>query len=421
MERVNLFNPFNRPESGAEDRLTWAFLVTLKYDPMLQEFVRKLVEDGLPRDFLSPFAHWRDGGIWEPAHVSTQTGRIQSCPHFLVSVLLTDERIREEITVDWSDRAARYDGVIEYPDGLTLILENKPSHENVWEEQLCPSMDSFPDGIDGIKLFGSAICLEWSEVLEGVLRYTDSTMPSFTNLEIARDFLSFVEEYHPMLTPYRTFALCGDNREALNRRIARLVAKMAGMLPDVEDGGDHLYRSIKIAQRIFFEVHDAEGQPWKLRVSMWPASTAAQAHAFRSTVQRSAFLSLNEQGWGVRPNLNFAFPMGRKILWVSSPCGTQEYLDYFFSGENRFAQKREHELPDYIDEWEANNIIDPEGRGKIDGLRAGKPYLNVNPEFMVYRDWDRDTVIELEGQGELEAHIIRALAIPLKTWGETLP
>lgn len=421
MERVNLLNPFDRPQPEAEDRLTWAFLVTLKYDPLLQDFLRKLVQDRLPQDFLLPFERRRDDNLWQPAHVSTQTGWIQSSPEFLVSVLLTNECMKEEISVNWSDRVARYDGVIEYASGLTLIIENKPFHGNVRKEQLCPSRGSFPDGIDGVKLHDSAICLEWSEVLEGVLGCTGSSMPSFSNREIARDFLSFVEEKHPTLTPYRTFDLCGDNREALNRRITRLVAEIAGMLPGVEDGGDYLYRPGKIAQRIGFWVHPPEGQPWRLRVGMWPASTATQANAFRQTVQRNAFLALNEQEWNVQPNLNFAFPMGRKLLWVNSPCGTRDYLDYFFSGENRYAQKREDELPHYINEWQGHDIIDPDGRRKIDCLRAGKPYLNVNPEFMVYRDWNGNAVIELEDQEELEAHIIQALAIPLETWGETLP
>ena len=215
MDRVNLFNPFG-PRPDFEDRLTWAFLVTLKYDPFLQNFLRELVESRLP------FKPREDGNIWEPTRVSTQTKWIESSLILLVSVLLTDKCMQEEIKVGWSDREPRYDGVVDYPNGMTLVIENKPHHGNVWEGQLCPSRASFPDGIDDVTLHDSAICLEWSEVLEGVLRYTNSPMPSFSNREIARDFLSFVEKIHPMLTPYRTFGLCGDRSEALERRITRL-------------------------------------------------------------------------------------------------------------------------------------------------------------------------------------------------------
>ena len=84
MDRVNLFNPFERPSDQHEDRLTWAFLVALKYDPYLQDFLRKLVESRFSpeehRDYsniLEP-AH-----VWEPAHISTQTKWIAPSPTFL--------------------------------------------------------------------------------------------------------------------------------------------------------------------------------------------------------------------------------------------------------------------------------------------------------------------------------------------------
>ena len=416
MDRVNLFNPFG-PRPDFEDRLTWAFLVTLKYDPFLQNFLRELVESRLP---LKPR---EDGNIWEPTRVSTQTKWIESSPILLVSVLLTDKCMQEKIKIGWSDREPRYDGVIDYPNGMTLVIENKPHHGNVWEGQLCPSKASFPDGIDDVTLHDSAICLEWSEVLEGVLRYTNSPMPSFSNREIARDFLSFVEEIHPMLTPYRTFGLCGERSEALERRITRLVDEIAE-LSGVENGGGYLYRPGKIAQRIHFWVHTPEGEPWRLRVGLWPASTATQANAFYKAIQKGnnkgEFLSLNgQEEWQVDPNLNFSF-RGTKLLWVSSPGGTADYLDYFFSGERPYGRKQWNELVPLIQQWGHQGIIGPEDQDRIEHVRGNRTTLDVNPEFFIYRDWDRDTVMRLEDQEQLPADIIDALIAPLKAWGETL-
>ncbi len=68
MDHTNLFNPFNSLPPEHENRLTWAFLVALKYNPRLQNFFRDLVESKLPfkaRDHNSNF--------WEPPRVSTQT------------------------------------------------------------------------------------------------------------------------------------------------------------------------------------------------------------------------------------------------------------------------------------------------------------------------------------------------------------
>ena len=136
MARVNLFNPFSSLPPGHENRLTWAFLVALKYAPLFQNFFRELVEAKLPQ------GDREHSNFWEPARVSTQTKGIESFPSRLVSILLTNETIGH-ISIKWSDRDPVYDGVIEYPDGLTLIVENKLSHGNVWREQLCPSRSSF--------------------------------------------------------------------------------------------------------------------------------------------------------------------------------------------------------------------------------------------------------------------------------------
>ena len=418
MDRVNLFNPFgSRPDY--ENRLTWAFLVTLKYDVTLQNFLRELVESHLPRNPRE------DENIWRPARVSTQTKWIDSSTTPLISVLLTDEPMVEEIKVKWSPRRDPiYDGVIEYPNRMTLIIENKPYHGDVWREQLSPNKDSFSGDIDDDTLHDLAICLEWSEILEGVLKYTESHMPSFGNREIASDFLSFVGQFHPELTPYRSFRLCNDRPEALRKRTIRVTDDLVTVMGSdsdkhVESKGNYLARPGKIAARVYIHTH-SEGQLWGLRVTLYPASTAKQADRFRKTVRREEFLALNDHEWTVVPNLNFSF-RGTKLLWVTSPCGTPDYLDYFFSGKRPYGRKQwDEELMPLIEQWEKQGIIGPEDNNRIKHVRGNKTTLDVNPEFAVYREWDRDTVMRLEEQGQLAAHIIDALAVPLATWGETL-
>ena len=220
MDRVNPFDPFG-PSPEHEDRLTWAFLLIIKYDPFLQILLRERIEAHLP------FGHREYHDTWEPVRVSTQTKWIDSTTTPLVSVLLTDEPIQEKIEVKWLNREPRYDGIIEYPNRMTLIIENKPHHKDMWKQQLSPNRCSFPGEIDNDTLHGSAVCLEWPELLERILRYTESNLAPFGNRETARDFLSFVEEFHSMLTPYRTFRLCGNRRASLDKRTIRLMDDIA--------------------------------------------------------------------------------------------------------------------------------------------------------------------------------------------------
>ena len=191
-----------------------------------------------------------------------------------------------------------------------------------------------------------------------------------------------------------------------------------------EHGGDHLCRAGKIARRIDFTVLAAEGEPWLLRASLRPAGTAAQANAFHDTLQagnrRAGLLFLDGyDGWHVEPNLNFAF-IGRKLVWAESPCGLPGYLGYFFSEVRPYGRRRRDEWATLIWEWEREGITGPQDGERIREALGDRPFMDVIPEFRVYRGWERDTVTGLEKEGRLAAHVRDALAVPLAAWGETL-
>ena len=79
------------------------------------------------------------------------------------------------------------------------------------------------------------------------------------------------------------------------------------------------------------------------------------------------------------------------------------------------------ELLPLTETWECPGLISLMDREKIKSeSRTNRKYLNVNPEFSVSREWDPDTIIRLEEQEGLEAHIMDALAMALATWGEEL-
>lgn len=409
MAHANLLKPFSSLPPQHENRLTWALLVALKYDPLLQNLLRELVESKLPPEDRE------HRNFWEPARILTQAKQIDRSTSRLVSVLLTDETI-QDIRVRWSDRDAVYDGVIEFPDGLTLIVENKPSRGNVWEEQLSPSRSSFSGDVHEGLLHDSAICVEWSEVLERVLKYADSGVPPFSNREISLDLLSFVEEFHPDLTPYRTFGLCGHRPQALRRRTRALLDALASRT-GLESRDDwYLFRPGKIAERVGVGAEpDAT-----LKVNLWPADTVRQARRFYEEVDRSAFFGLD--GWEVRPNLHFSF-MNTHLIWAETTWPIDRYFDYFADGQSQmYGQMNEAKLVPLVEQWGDEGLITCEDRAEIEGQfnSTKRETLNVIPGFSVSRVWNLNAVIELEERGELEVAIINALATPLKSWGETL-
>ncbi|MDE0205684.1 MAG: hypothetical protein OXP66_06635, partial [Candidatus Tectomicrobia bacterium] len=257
----------------------------------------------------------------------------------------------------------------------------------------------------------------------GVLRCTCAAPPPLGNRELVEDLLSLVEETRPALMPCRTFELCGDVQEALERRTRRLVGDVAG-LAGVEHGGDHLCRAGEIAPQIGFTVLAADGEPWLLRATLRPAGTAARANALHDALQAgnrwAGFLFLDGyDGWHVDPNLNFSF-LGRKLAWARSPCGLPGYLGHFFSEVRPYGRRRRDEWAALFREWECAGIILPQDGERIREALGGRPFMDVIPEFRVYRDWERDAVIALEKDGRLAAHVSDALDTPLAAWGETL-
>ncbi len=415
MERANLFNPFCTLPLEHENRLTWAFLVALKCDPLLQNFLRELVErNSSNQGCLLKSESIRS--IWEPARVSTQTKGIDSKTRRLVSVLLTDGGI-ESTKVGWSDRDAVYDGVIEYPNGLTFIVENKPSHGDVWQEQLSPSRSSYSGNFCDVCLHELAICLEWSEILEGVVKYVDSGTAAFSSREICRDFLSFVKKYHPSLTPYRTLKLCGNRPQALQRWAIWLLKALAAARGLECRDDEYLFRPGKIAERIALSV--VVEPELALKVSLWPADTVNQARRFYNEADKTKFLGLDE--WEIRPNLHFSY-VNTHLIWAESSWENDRYFDYFFGNQQSYGQMNHEKLAPLAEKWENEGLITSVDRTDIEYQfnSTKRETLNVIPGFSVCRVWKLNTATDLEERGQLESHIIGALAAPLDSWGETL-
>ena len=366
-----------------------------------------------------PLRDLEHGNFWEPARICTQTKWIDSNSRTnrLVSILLTDGTI-EDIQVEWSDREAVYDGVIEYSDGLTLIIENKPFYGNVKPEQLCPSRTSYPGNICDVSLHHSAICLEWSEILEGVLKYANSGVAPFSSRNICQDFLSFVEEFYAGLTPYRTFRLCGNRQQALDRRIRLLVDKLGdlGKLESREgrEGWWYLFRPDKIAERVGIGSDTVS----TLDVKLWPATTVKQAERFYDGVKETAFLGLDK--WKVEPDLHFSY-IQDILIWAKTKWTTDKYFRYFKNRES-YGQMVEAKLVPLAKQWENDGLIASENLREIQDQfnSTNRKTLNVIPGFTVSRTWSLNEVIDLEEQGRLEECIIEALSTPLSSWGETL-
>lgn len=443
MERVNIFNPFSNKPIEQEDPLTWAFLVTLKYNPLLQKFLCELVLREMVEAEPNP-ENWEVADYWKPANLSTQQEKIhiETAPNSIVSVLLTDVKIGKEIDVYWSNRdSPRYDGLIEYPKDLLLIIENKLQHVKTWEEQLSPNIESFPSDFNNEDFKGTlherAVCLEWAEILEGVLGYIDSKFASFAGSEIASDFLTFVEENHPNLTPYRTFGLCAGRREALERRIDKLHRDVADKVQnrDRDHGNEsnckyedsYIYREGQIAERIKFYRKNNQS----LSVYLWPANTVTQVrqlHDYFEENGKAEFLNFEKDAqWKINRHLRFYYLNNVIDIGTYPDLSVDDYLRYFVDnnaiGQWRYETEEEsRNLENFLCQLVEDNIISEQKLKEIKTkfFRGNINFMNIAPGFEIYQEWNLDEIVQLEQDSNLENQMIIELNRPLSIWGENL-
>ena len=423
MAHVDIFSPFRRRSELHEDRLTWGLAVALKYAPELQRFLRDLVMSQIPSD------RWRKDAGWDPAAISTQTAQVGADAAFVVSVLVSDASLTAPVNVGKADRVARYDGVVEYSDGLVLIIENKPRIGDVWTGQLSPSKDLFKDLPDDVELYECVVSLEWAEILEGILSYTGSPVASYPERSIAGDFLSFVKDLHPSLSPYRTFELCGTRPEALARRIEGLLESIGrGIATEVgtrPGASPYLHLPNEAVRQLHLSAdRETNSGDAVLRQSIYPADTVGQARAFLERVDPAAFLALPDVGWAVQVNLHFSH-MQKHLVWADSTMSAKDYLAHFTMNPRDIGRKLfdDVSLADLIRKWSDLGLVAARDIGSLNRAfeETQRSFINVVPGFQLTREWPMSEIVGKEAEGRLEEMLVDALRVPLGTWDEILP
>ena len=363
---------------------------------------------------------------WDSAIVRTQTGRVGARGTHIVSVLLSDASLRRAVEVTPLERVARYDGVVEYSDGLTVVIENKPDHRNAWDDQFSPSARTVDP--DTQEVYRELITVTWADLLEQMLAFAGSNTASFTGRLLVRDFLENVRRTYPTLSPFRTFAICGGQEEALARRCDGLLADLAERLA-LEIGQkpgkpNYIARPGRIAQELHVSAErGGHGDTWRLRLSLWPGDTTDQARRFFGSIDWPKFAALREDGWSIVPNLHFSF-MSSQLVWASSSWPIEQFYEHF-KDSRHFGQRRAEEdaLRPLLNEWLSEGLIARTDLNALEQhfLGTRRSHVNIIPGFHVYREWAAQSVIDAESSGELTELLLKSLAIPLATWGESLP
>lgn len=165
MNHLNIFNPFKNKANYHEDELTRVFLTILKNIPLVQACFIEMIRDEMIRknckQIIAPLFE-RNSLIESVETQVTDKNELfrAAVGRRLVSIIISDDKLYKDAKVEKSHRSARYDGVIIYQPGWLLVIENKPSIENIWLGQLNPNVST------EIEIEEKPISLSWRNIIE---------------------------------------------------------------------------------------------------------------------------------------------------------------------------------------------------------------------------------------------------------------
>jgi len=437
MIRLSYFEPFQSKAAWHEDQLTRAFLVLIRFVPLVHARFLALIREEQERvgceELLSPVTVVAEKVV----SIDTQTSRIRQDQGRLLSILMSDEQWTKEHNVQASERGARYDGVLAYtaskkplarsePDWL-IIVENKPSERNVWPDQINPAYHSLPPE-HGIEIEPKLIALSWRSVIRDLRGLLEQGLAGRTERMLVEDFLQYVADHYSYLLPFDRVADCDGDEFLLQKRCDKIlesVVRSDVSTPTTEPiQGGCLEVGVPSTRFVWLNPNrQADGSQY-IQLSLYPGDTIAQARAFYSQVDPASVDSLRELNWDVQANLHFAY-MATNLYWCSVAPDVRQYLEFWMANQDRIRQEQrdpergflplfeslcqdglvgEHELPDFQKQT----------------TQTRRNAINICPGIALSYRWTLDKAVDLDQRGELESEVIKRVRQALATFGESL-
>jgi len=232
--------------------------------------------------------------------LDTQKRKVETAGGNVVSVLLTDRHWdSSECVVRLSDRKATYDGIISCPPDWTILIENKPNADNVWQEQLMPSRHSFEDP-ETLTVQPKLVVILWSELIERLTTLMSSrSVLGRAEALMVEDFLDLMDSEPRWrgLNPFTTLRICKDDPYRLRRRCSSILEELA---PDgivVQRGQRAGLQLTEFSRQrpcrfAWLGPTDTSSGNWELVLSLYPGDTINQARRFLKNVRVHDFFEL---------------------------------------------------------------------------------------------------------------------------------
>lgn len=425
MNFLNYFEPYVSKNPWHEDQLTRAFLVTMRFVPLVQaaflDLVREAQTSAKSQHIVPAFS-----ALESECSIQTQVGSILQEGGTLVSVLMTDEHWTPQNAIEASERGARYDGLVCYPPGWILVIENKPWSNNVWEGQLSPNLVAG----SAVQIDRALAVVSWRTLIERLNSLLERKLIHGSECLIVEDFFEFVDQHFSYLNPYGSFSQCKGRRFLLEKRCVAILESIAPGKVRRRQGGDYF---IELAagpatDAYFYPDRDypetGENSDWSVAVNIYPGDTIRQARKLFENVRMDEFLGLEESGWIIEPNLHFAF-MAKHLCWAKGTrVSTRDYFDYWRGeGEIGQIQRDSAGFKAYFQQLQEDGMISPSDIAQLERhfTNTTRQSINTCPGFRVSFSWSKSEAERVDAFRDRFSGVVRSQMLEaLATWGQTL-
>lgn len=327
MNHLNIFNPFKSKSNYHEDELTRAFLILQKNIYIVQACFIEMIREEMNNqqcDQVIPSLFDKFSLVESVQTQITDKNDLfkAAIGRRLVSIIISDEKLFKEVKVEKCDRNARYDGVILYQPGRVMVIENKPSVENVWVGQLNPNVSG------EIEIEEKPISLSWRGIIEGFTSLIEKNLVRGIEKDLLEDFLEFIDNEYPQLNPYTNFSICKNIEYLITRRCITVMENSGLGKVEYHRGWKyHIVLDMEAVKQIALSP-SFEGDEWHIVLEMYPGDTMNQARSFYGNVDKERFFSLLHKGWEIKPNMHFSF-RASNLVCTDVKIGIREYVEYW--------------------------------------------------------------------------------------------